>query len=65
MILAFQAMCRNEVTIHLIEGKTHSALQMAAFKFAYFVGRPFSYEKNIIGIINFARIVCAEIEVYS
>lgn len=45
MILAFQAMCRNEVTIHLIEGKTHSALQMAAFKFAYFVGRPFSYEK--------------------
>ena len=46
MILAFQAMCRNEVTIHLIEGKTHSALQMAAFKFAYFVGRPFSYEKK-------------------
>lgn len=61
MILAFQAMCRNEVTIHLIEGKTHSALQMAAFKFAYFVGRPFLM-KNIIGIINFARIVCAEIE---
>lgn len=46
IILAFQAMCRNEVTIHLIEGKTHSALQMAAFKFAYFVGRPFSYEKK-------------------
>ena len=44
--MAFQAMCRNEVTIHLIEGKTHSALQMAAFKFAYFVGRPFSYEKK-------------------
>lgn len=62
MILAFQAMCRNEVTIHLIEGKTHSALQMAAFKFAYFVGRPFLMKKNIIGIINFARIVCAEIE---
>ena len=43
-ILFYQAMCRNKVTIKLIEGKSHGGIQMALFKAAYMIGTPFSYE---------------------
>ena len=45
-ILFYQAMCRNKVTIKLIEGKSHGGIQMALFKAAYMIGKPFSYEKK-------------------
>lgn len=43
-ILFFQAMCRDRVTIQLMEGKNHGAVKMAFFKLAYYMGRPFRYE---------------------
>ena len=46
MCLAFQAMCRDSKTIRLSEGKNHGKLSMLAFKMAYLLGKPFSYERK-------------------
>lgn len=50
--LFFQAMCRTEDTIRLMEGKGHGRVKMALFKMAYWMGRPFSYERKY-GWLNF------------
>lgn len=54
-ILAFQAMCRNSVTIKLAEGKNHGVLKMAFFRMAYFIGKPFSYNTKFRWYNNFCK----------
>jgi len=43
-VIMFQAMCRDNDTIRLSQGKNHGLIQMALFRMAYILGKPFSYE---------------------
>ena len=55
IILFFQAICRDQVSITMIKNKYHSDIQLILYEFAYFLGKPFPYEKKYKWYTDFCK----------